>query len=68
MHFANQLPYLKSGDSDLNLNIWQRVITERYKESDIHATFCEVSRQRAECVFALVYIKWLDFNKRHCLL
>ena len=68
MHFANQLPNLQSGDSGLNLNICQRVITERYKESVIHATSSEISRQRAECVCAVVNIKWLDLNKRDCLL
>jgi len=36
-NFASQLTQ-PSGDTGLTLDIWQRVIKERYKESVIHVT------------------------------
>jgi hypothetical protein len=68
VQFASQLPNLQSGDSGLTFNIWQRVVTERYKKYFIHANSSDISMQRAECVGAMLSIMWLDFNKGVCFL
>jgi hypothetical protein len=53
-HFCQPAVTQQSGDSSLTLNIWQRVTKERYKESVIHTTSSEVSRQQAVCERDLV--------------
>jgi len=45
VQFGSQRPNLQSGDSCLTLNIWQRVVTERYKENVIYANSLEISMQ-----------------------
>ena len=68
VQFGIQLSNVKSGDCGLTFNIWQRVVTERYKEVVIYANSLEISMQPAECVCPMVSIKWLDFNKGVCFL
>jgi len=50
-HFSQSTSTLKSGDTGLTLNIWQRVIEER-QVNIIHATISGISKQRAgsKCV------------------
>jgi hypothetical protein len=45
VQFASQLPNLQSGDCGLTFNIWQRVVTERYKEIVIYANSLEILMQ-----------------------
>jgi hypothetical protein len=53
----------QSGNLGVTLNIWQRLIKERYKGSFINATSAEVARQPAVYDCTLVNMKCFDFNK-----
>jgi hypothetical protein len=50
-HFSQSASTLKSGDTGLTLNFWQRVIKEK-QENVVHAVLSEVSRHQAgrKCV------------------
>jgi len=65
LHSRHSAVTQQSGDSGLNLNIWQRVIKKYIKNAVIHAISYQGSEQYVS-VGALENINWFGCNEGGC--